>query len=259
MMKPRKQTVKRDEPQTVAAAEAMLKQLQAQLERHTERGVELEAARKQASFGAHALHDPEQRKALDDVVDEAVRHETEGRAIADAIEEAKRRLVVASAHEAAAADRARAEEVLKILGAFREAGRILDGAALALGVKGNELLNLLGQLHGLGIRFPSLEQVDVFGDQALKTAIAGTPWAKRYRIVAPNERKSFGVLVDGRATMIEQRIRIPGFDDASSGAISRSYSMAFGPQAAITGSKGAMPTATRLASRLSPESSSARR
>jgi hypothetical protein len=207
-MKPRKQTKQRDEPQTVAAAEATLKELQAQLERHTERGVELEAARKQASFGAHALHDPEQRKALDDVVDEAVRHETEGRAIADAIEEAKRRLAVASAHEAAAADRERAEEVLEILGAFRQAGRILDGACRALGEKSNEVGRLLQQLHGLGIRSPSFEQWDVFGDASLKTCIAATPWAKRYRIVAPGERKQFGVLVEGWATMIEQRIRL---------------------------------------------------
>jgi hypothetical protein len=212
-MKPRKHTQPRPQTanaaaQTVAAAEATLKQLQAQLERHTERGVELEAARKQASFGAHALHDPDQRRALDDVVDESVRHETEGRAIADAVEEAKRRVVVATAYQAAAADRARAKEVLEMLAAFREAGRILDGAARALGEKSNELTRLIGQLHGLGIRFPSHEQWDVFGDAALKTVIMGTPWSRRYRLVAPNERKSFGVLVDGWATMIEQRIRI---------------------------------------------------
>jgi hypothetical protein len=197
----------KQEPQTVAAAKATLKELQAQLERHTEHGVELEAARKQASFGAHALHDPEQRKALDAVVDEAVRHETEGRAIADAIEEAKRRVAVASAHEAAAADRARAQKVLEILRAFRECGCILDGACRAIDVKGNELMSLLQQLHGLGVRFPSAEQVDVFGDQAIRTCIASTPWSKRHRVVAPGERKSFRKLVDDWAMMIETRIK----------------------------------------------------
>jgi hypothetical protein len=213
-MMPRKQT-KQSRPQTMAAAtvslaaaEKTLKELQARQERHTARAVELEAARKQASFGAHALHDAEQRKALDDVVDESLRHETEGRAIADAIEEAKRRLVVAQAHQAAAVDRQRAQQVLEIVAAVREAGRILDGAARALGEKSNEITRLIGQLHGLGIRFPSHEQWDVFGDAALKTVIMGTPWSRRYRLVAPNERKSFGVLVDDWATMIEQRIRI---------------------------------------------------
>jgi hypothetical protein len=42
-------TKNRDEPQSVAAAEATLKELQAQLERHTGRATELEAARKQVS------------------------------------------------------------------------------------------------------------------------------------------------------------------------------------------------------------------
>jgi hypothetical protein len=53
-MKPRKHTQPRPQTanaaaQTVAAAEATLKELQAQVERHTGRATELEAARKQVS------------------------------------------------------------------------------------------------------------------------------------------------------------------------------------------------------------------
>jgi hypothetical protein len=63
------------------------------------------------------------------------------------------------------------------------------------------------RLQGLGIGHPTYEQLDVFGDAALKTAIMGTPWAKRYRLVAPLERKEFGALVSGWADMVEARIR----------------------------------------------------
>jgi ATP-dependent Clp protease ATP-binding subunit ClpA len=211
-MMPRKQTKSRPQTvaaakQTAAAAEAMLKQLQAQLERHTERGIELEAARKQASYGAHALDDLEQRKALNDVVDESVRHETQGRSIADAIEEARRRVVVAQVNEAAAADRQRTRQVLEIVAEFRECGRVLDAAARALGEKSHELGRLLQALHGYGVRHPSYEQWDVFGDAALRSSIANTVWAKRFRVVAPLDRKEFGTLVSGWADMIEARLK----------------------------------------------------
>jgi hypothetical protein len=75
---------KQYEVQTVAAASAVLRDLEEKLLRHRERAVELETTRKQASFGAHALDDPKQRKSLADVVDQSIRHETEGRAISDA-------------------------------------------------------------------------------------------------------------------------------------------------------------------------------
>jgi hypothetical protein len=145
---PRPQTVA-DAAAGLAAAEKTLKDLQARFERHTARGVELEAARRQASFGAHAERDPAQRKALDGVVDESVRHETEGRAIADAVEEAKRRVAVAQANQAAAGERQRAQRVLEIVAEFRQCGLILDGAARALGVKSHELGRLLQQFRVL--------------------------------------------------------------------------------------------------------------
>ena len=97
--------------------------------------------------------------------------------------------------------------ILELLGAFKEAGRELDDALRAIGEMGRVLGSLLQQLHGAGVRFPSYEQLDVFGDQALRTAIAGSPWGKRHPHLAPNERRSFRTLVDGWSDMIEQRIK----------------------------------------------------
>jgi hypothetical protein len=195
------------EPQTVAAATAVLADLEAKLARHRERAVDLEASRKQASFGAHALHDPKQRKALADVVDQTIRHETEGRAIADAIDEAKRRLMIAQAYEADVADRAKAGAILELLGSFREAGAEMDDALQTVAEVGKLLPNLLGQLHAAGIRSPNRDQLDALGFQALGTALMATPWAKRFEHLAPNQRRSFRSLFDTWTAAIESRIR----------------------------------------------------
>ena len=66
--------------------------------------------------------------------------------------------------------------------------------------------NLSSQLHAAGVHSPSLQQLDVLGSQALATAIMATPWYKRYPPLPPDQRRSFRVLVDDWATMIESRI-----------------------------------------------------
>jgi hypothetical protein len=192
---------------SVATATATLQKLVEHQQAHAERAVELEGQRKQLSFGAHAQHNPQARAALDDVVDQSVRHETQGRAIADAIEEAKRRLVLAQAYEADIADQAKARQALKLVARFRQAGMILDGACQALGQKGHELTNLVSELHAAGIHSPSLAQIDVLGSAALQSAVLSSPWGKRFRVQAPSDRKNFRTLCDDWATMIESRIK----------------------------------------------------
>jgi hypothetical protein len=181
---------------TVADAEAILRELGAKRAKHVERGRELPELRAGASYRAHVEGSPGARRTLKQVNAEAATHASDLASIDEAIAAAKNKLAIAQAHEAEVADQTRADEVLKLLVEFRECGRILDGAVLALGTKGHELMSLVQQLHGLGIRFPSAEQVDVFGDQAIRTYIASTPWSKRHRVVAPSERKSFRKLVD---------------------------------------------------------------
>jgi hypothetical protein len=192
---------------TVADAGAVLRELEAKRAKHIERGRELPELRAGASYLAHVEGSPGARRTLKQVNAEAAMHASDLASIDDAIAAAKNKLAIAQAHEAQAADRTRADEALKLLVEFRECGHILDGAVLALGTKGHELMSLVQQLHGLGIRFPSAEQVDVFGDQAIRTCIASTPWSRRHRVVAPSERKSFRKLVDDWAMMIETRIK----------------------------------------------------
>ncbi|MFY9770246.1 MAG: hypothetical protein WAK04_08435 [Xanthobacteraceae bacterium] len=192
---------------TVAAASAVLADLEAKLVRHRARAVELEASRKQASFGAHALHDAKQRKQLADVVDQTIRHETEARAIADAIDEAKRRLMLAQAYADDVAARANAEHIFELLGAFREAGVEMDQALRTVAEVGKILPSLLSQLHAAGVSSPNHEQMDALGFQALGTALMDGPWRRRFEHLAPSSRRTFGSLFDQWAMAIESQLR----------------------------------------------------
>jgi hypothetical protein len=193
--------------QTVADATAVLRDLELKRTRLVERGKELPELRRGAAYLAHVEGNARACKTLDAVSEEAAKFDSELAALDDAINEAKNRVLIAQAFEAETADQAKAQQVRELVGAFREAGRELDDACRTLSEMSRVLVSLLGQLHGHGVHSPTYEQLDVFGDAALKTAIMGTPWAKRYRLVAPLERKSFGVLVSGWADMVEARLR----------------------------------------------------
>lgn len=190
----------------VEAAEAMLAQLEQKRQRHRERGVELEAARKRASFGAHALHDPEQRKTLADVVDETVRHETEGRALDDAIDEARRRVEQARQIEVRAADRGAATQLRATLAEFVAQGEAIDAALATIAEIGSAMRATLSEMHTLGSAFPSHQQLDVLGVACLRTALQRTPWDRHFERLAPNQRRDFATLVAGWHATIERDI-----------------------------------------------------
>jgi hypothetical protein len=127
--------------------------------------------------------------------------------IQEAITAAQNKVLIARAFELETADRAKAAQILELVGAFREAGQEMFDAYRTLSESGRLLTGLLAQLHAAGIRAPSWEQFNVLGDQALKTAIIDTPWGKNYWRLAPHERRTFGDLISGWATMVESRIR----------------------------------------------------
>jgi hypothetical protein len=116
--------------------------------------------------------------------------------------------VIAQALEADVADRARAREALEIVAAFRKAGHDLDESLRLVAERGRAVADLLAKLHrATGSQTPSWDQLDALGYSALQTAIARTPWARRFRPIAPSERRDFGPLFSGWATVVENRLR----------------------------------------------------
>jgi hypothetical protein len=184
-----------------------LKQLEAKRAKLVERGAELPELRRGAAYLAHVQQDAQARRALDKVNAELAIYASELASIDDAIAAAKNKVAIARAFEDAAADRARAQAALELLGAFKAAGHELDDAMRTVAQTSKLLGSLLSQLHAAGIRTPSHEQLDVLGNQALAAAIMATPWHRHYRVLAPNERKTFRSLIDGWVTAAEPRLR----------------------------------------------------
>jgi hypothetical protein len=88
-----------------------------------------------------------------------VRHDAEGRALDDAIDEAQRRVAQAQA----AADRAAAAQPREELDHFCEVGHQLDAVLGTIAVHGREMQETLFRMNRLGCAFPSGAQFDSFG------------------------------------------------------------------------------------------------
>jgi hypothetical protein len=194
--------------QSVADCEQTLQQLEAKRAKLVARNAELPALRKTAAFAAHVEASPGARRTLNQINAESASYEPELASLDDAIAAAKNKVLIAQAFEADAADRVRAREALEILVAFKKCGHELDAALRIVGERGRELDGILAKLHAAtGVRFPTHEQVDSLGFQALTSSLMSTKWSNRFRVLAPNQRRTFGSLFDGWATGIGNRLR----------------------------------------------------
>jgi hypothetical protein len=104
------------------------------------------------------------------------------------------------------ADRAAAEQLRTKLSRFVELGLIIDDCFADLTSASVEMKAVLGEMHNLGARSPSHDQLRVLGTLALRTALLATPWAKEFEMIAPNQRRSFKALVNGWNEMLTGNI-----------------------------------------------------
>jgi hypothetical protein len=198
---------RRERTNTAAAAEAAVVQLEQKIKRHRDRAAELVAARKSSSYAAHVLFDVEQSKVLSDIIDETSKHDIEGRALLDALDEAKRRLEQARQDEAKAADKAAAQELLKELRRFREIARELDTAFAAIALHGGALYETLTTIHRLSnANFPTGAQLDSLGTRCVLTALAATPFRRNFETIPPLSRRSFSSLIETWCSTIQSRL-----------------------------------------------------
>jgi hypothetical protein len=200
-----KRTNTHDELQTVAAAEAALRDLGVKYGKLLGFSKQLAEKRKSHAYAAHTSDDSDAKRELTSVVSTTAINDSMLASIQEAISEAETKLTVARAYEADVADRAKAREILELLGAFKEAGHELDDALRTLNETGRQFVSMVSQLRGFGVG-PSYEQVDVLGGQAVLTALLSTVWGKRLPRLAPHEHRSFRALVDGWVAGPEARI-----------------------------------------------------
>jgi hypothetical protein len=178
--------------QSVAEAEAVLADLQDKRQKLIAFGQELAATRRERAYKAHIQDgDGILKRDLEHVIAAISINDGMLVSIAEAVGEAETKLMLAKAYAADVAAQAKAASILEIVGALKEAGVEMDAACRTLHETGKVLVGLLSQLRAAGISSPTHDQLDVLGDQALRTAILDTPWGKRYERLAPNQRRSF--------------------------------------------------------------------
>ena len=196
-------TKRREQTNSVAAAEGVVAALEAKREACVRAGVELQDERTALAFSAHADGDAKARSRLEQVHTAIATHASELASLDAALRAAGERLERARQAEAARADKARSGELLKELDRFREIGRELDVVLAAVATNGAALSECLGKIHQLGSPFPTSQQLDSLGGRCLLTAIAATPWRRNFEPLAPRERRSFTDLIEVWASTIE--------------------------------------------------------
>jgi hypothetical protein len=193
---------------SAAECETALRTLEIKREELIACGTDLPQIRRDVAYLAHVEDNVEARRELDRVAAEVAKHQSELDSIADAIAQAKDRLIIAQEAETDKVRRANAKEAIEIVAEFRQAGRDLDDALRVVVERAGTLKELLSQLHRTtASNFPTLAHLDSLGFAALMTAVLQTPWSRSLRPISPSQRREFGPTVDGWANTIEVRLR----------------------------------------------------
>ncbi|SFK83497.1 hypothetical protein [Methylocapsa palsarum] len=172
----------------------------------------LEAARKKASsidveivgvsFAAHC-DDAGARKTLDALNAKASSASLEIRSLEAAVSEAKRRVDLATAADADAADCEKARQALALLNDFAKRGDELQRALERFVAKYNDLAGDFRQLEKLGYAPTSYPLIKVNMAAATKTALMHTDVSVAH--LAPHARRDFQSVIDGWASHVRAR------------------------------------------------------
>ena len=183
----------------------VLEELRQRREAQLHRKSELESERKTHAYAAHVQHDAEASKLLSRSIDEALRLDQHIASLDDALVEQQRVVARAEAAAAQEADREQARALRKQLIRFVTAGKHCHEALLAFAAASAELRAARDEMGLLGCNYPSSEQLRVFGNLAVHSALMATPW-REGRHLAPAERKSFAGLVVEWCKVVERGI-----------------------------------------------------
>jgi hypothetical protein len=175
----------------VKKSQGMLAELELKRDKLAHEHANLESEIRRHSFEAHAKGN---RKALDAVMERALRIDIERRSIDAAIAEAAARVQQAQAAEARDQDKVHAEALREVVARIgermRKADKCFDVAIQELNAANAEL----DQVHALGSAFPTQQQFAVNSIMALKTWLRNLPenWHREFiEALPPNQRRTF--------------------------------------------------------------------
>jgi hypothetical protein len=162
----------------------------------------LEKQRSEVAFAAHT-GDAKAKARLKDINSEAALHGQDIASVDAALTVARANLAAAKQSEAKAADHEEALALLAKAARLKELGEGLDDCFVDFKGMAIETKEVLDDIHQLGCAAPSHQQLRVFGEICLKTAVMGTPfWTQDFPFIGPLERKSFASVVSAWAATV---------------------------------------------------------
>jgi hypothetical protein len=195
----------------VAAAAAVLNDLEARRVALLEHGRELVQRRQQISFAAHT-GSADAKKALAAVIDEIVHHDQQVLSVEAAVLEAQQR-VNAAQREAAAADaRANAQKIHGVNDAALEHSVVLSDALHDACMAINNLKACWDQFGKLGVTSPHHQQLKVNIVNVISGVLSSLPWdfqTLRFSYLPMHQRVDVEGLFRKWHAAIEQRYVLP--------------------------------------------------
>jgi hypothetical protein len=175
----------------VAAAEAALRDLEAQRADLLVRAAEHDEERKRIAFAAFSMSDGEASARLGDLRDEAVRFDHELRDLDDAVTTAKERIADAQAALQRVLELQRREQIASEQQKLVQIAQRVDAALAAFLAASRDMVDVTDSLQRLGHAHPNHDQVNVLGWRALSTVFASTMWSNRFERLQPLARTTF--------------------------------------------------------------------
>jgi hypothetical protein len=189
---PTKQTTTPDPDRAaLAEAEQAVADLEAQRRRQVEQQAEHDEERQRIAYQARVQHDPEARKRLSDMQDEAIRHTHSLKDIDAALVTARDKLALAKAMLDRVLELQRRDQVSVELKKLQAVAKRLDETLAAFTAASREATDIIDTVNRLGRPNPSRESFATLGYRAVLTRLSQTIWANRSRVMAPSERTTF--------------------------------------------------------------------
>jgi hypothetical protein len=188
---------------SVQDAQQLIEELKYKRDVCTRRGVELADERAALAFAAHADGDVRARKRLQEIHDAIARHASELTSIDEALRVAGERQEAARRAEAAAADYAKAREVLTLADSFDSEVHSLARAADVLVQSTNSIIRLHTKMSALDAQRPTRMQLDAVISRVICTMVQAANQQAHCgtHFLAPDERREATALLQYSATI----------------------------------------------------------
>jgi hypothetical protein len=199
-------TLPKPPPDPIADAEAVIADLEKQRQILLDERAADDVDMSHVAYAAHARHEPEANRQLDEIVERCIRHDQRLREVDAALVTAKSVLQEAQAVKARKAEHTKADEMRAVLKDMRAAGEACDVAVSLLVEAGNRLSSSLDAVHAAGFSHPHHQQLLSMAERATISALMKLPWKRAFPVLPPGQQTSFARFISEWERMLQNAI-----------------------------------------------------